>query len=314
MGTTFSGPDPWPQITRTLKTRGPRRAAIAYLGADAPQLLPLRRGDILVVNADRPALRAHATSPEALQKFFDRGVELYSLPSLHAKVVATATTAIIGSANASHHSTTAAEAVVISDAAALVAQARAFVDQMKELSQDPVDEEFIDWAQGEWDRGAPAPVIGVSADPPDVGDFPPRPVNRLFIVDSVDRVLSPEEAADEQRARRAVRRSMPGGYRLEYLEATDPLYQLDDVLLLRHDDGDTEWLYGPYVVASAGRTVGRTVPGGVGYHLKFRRGDKPIPVAEATTSLSAHGFAGSLRPRQVRSAALREALLGLWDR
>ncbi|MEU4839776.1 phospholipase D family protein [Nocardia testacea] len=312
MGTTFSGPDPWPHITRALKTRGPRRAAIAYLGADAPQLLPLRRGDILVVNADRPALRAHATSPGALQHFLDRGVHIYSLPKLHAKVVATATIAVIGSANASRHSTMAAEAVVISDAAELLSQARAFVEQMKELSDDPVNQEFIDWAQTEWDRGAPAPVVGVSTDPPDEQDFPPRPVRRLFIVYSVDHDVSAAEAAIEQRSRRAVRRSMPvGGYRLQWFGAdrTDPPYQLDDVLLLRHDDGDTERLYGPYVVASAGQQV----PGATAYHLKYRPQDKPIPVEEAAESLTTGGLSGSLHPRRIRNPTLREALLALWD-
>jgi hypothetical protein len=66
MGTTFHGPSPWPHITRAIRVRGPRHAAIAYLGEDAPALLPLRAGDLLVVNASRAAVRAHVTSPIAL--------------------------------------------------------------------------------------------------------------------------------------------------------------------------------------------------------------------------------------------------------
>ncbi|SEC26858.1 hypothetical protein SAMN04490220_1211 [Rhodococcus jostii] len=61
MGTAFHGPSPWPHITRAIRTRGPRHAAIAHLGQDAPTLLPLRAGDVLVVNASRAAVRAHAT-------------------------------------------------------------------------------------------------------------------------------------------------------------------------------------------------------------------------------------------------------------
>ncbi|WP_409372202.1 hypothetical protein [Rhodococcus wratislaviensis] len=45
MGTTFHEPSPGPHITRTIRTRGPRRAAIAHLGQDAPTLLPLRAGE-----------------------------------------------------------------------------------------------------------------------------------------------------------------------------------------------------------------------------------------------------------------------------
>ncbi len=35
MGTTYHGPSPWPHITRAIRKRGPRHAAIAYVGNDA---------------------------------------------------------------------------------------------------------------------------------------------------------------------------------------------------------------------------------------------------------------------------------------
>ena len=88
MGTTFHGPSPWPHITRAIRTRGPRRAAIAHLGQDAPTLLPLRAGDVLVVNASRAAVRAHLTSPVALAYDVETGVRVQS-PNLHANVIAT---------------------------------------------------------------------------------------------------------------------------------------------------------------------------------------------------------------------------------
>ncbi|RZI53567.1 MAG: phosphatidylserine/phosphatidylglycerophosphate/cardiolipin synthase family protein, partial [Pseudonocardia sp.] len=101
MGTTFHGPSPWPHITRAIRTRGARYAAIGYLGQDAPELLPLRAGDLLVVNASKAAVRAHATSPAALAYYVNKGVRVLSSPTLHAKVIATNTRAVIGSANAS---------------------------------------------------------------------------------------------------------------------------------------------------------------------------------------------------------------------
>lgn len=53
-------------ISPAIRTRGVRYAAIGYLGQDAPALLPLRAGDLLVVNASKAAVRAYATSPTAL--------------------------------------------------------------------------------------------------------------------------------------------------------------------------------------------------------------------------------------------------------
>ena len=89
MGTTFHGPNPWPHITRAIRTRGARLAAIAFLGLDAPELLPLRAGDVLIVNASKAALRAHATSPAILAYYLDRDVRVLSSPTLHANVIAT---------------------------------------------------------------------------------------------------------------------------------------------------------------------------------------------------------------------------------
>ncbi len=109
MGTTFHGPSPWPHITRAIRTRGTRHAAIAHLGQDAPTLLPLRAGDVLVVNASRAAVRAHLTSPIALAYYLDAGVRVLSSPHLHANFIATDRQAVIGSANASHSSAIAEE-------------------------------------------------------------------------------------------------------------------------------------------------------------------------------------------------------------
>lgn len=75
--------------TRAVRTRGPRCAAIAHLGQDAPTLLPLRAGDVLIVDASRAAVRAHLTSPAALAYYVDAGVRVLSSPNLHADVIAT---------------------------------------------------------------------------------------------------------------------------------------------------------------------------------------------------------------------------------
>lgn len=72
--------------------------------AAAPEMLPLRRGDMLVVNASDSAVRSCSTCPEALDAYLRAGVRVYSEGDLHANVIATPTAAGIGSANASAHS------------------------------------------------------------------------------------------------------------------------------------------------------------------------------------------------------------------
>ncbi len=78
MGSTFHGSNPWPHSPK----RSARHAAIAYLDLNTPLLLPLRSGDVLVVNAGAAATRALATSPAY---YLNKGAAVLSSPTLHAK-------------------------------------------------------------------------------------------------------------------------------------------------------------------------------------------------------------------------------------
>lgn len=83
-----------------------------------------------MVNASREAVASHSTSPAAIRELLERGVEVYSLAQLHAKVITTADYAVIGSANASANSEMSDEAVVITDQKSVVREARSFIDAL----------------------------------------------------------------------------------------------------------------------------------------------------------------------------------------
>lgn len=84
------------------------RAAIAYVGRGAPDLLPLGEGDVIVVDASVPSLKAGSTSPDAIAVWLDAGVAVHSREGLHAKVLRfsgpDAEAAVVGSANVSSNS------------------------------------------------------------------------------------------------------------------------------------------------------------------------------------------------------------------
>ena len=84
--------------------RKPVVAAVGYIGVNAPTVMPLRRGDILVCDASDPAIRGRLTSAAALATFHRKGVAVFSVDGLHAKVIASTAFAWIGSANASKNS------------------------------------------------------------------------------------------------------------------------------------------------------------------------------------------------------------------
>ena len=104
----------WSEITKAAKTRrGPSFVAVPYFGQAGNRLLPLKAGDTLLVNASEAAVKSGQTFPQGLRKLLNRGVKLYTLGSLHAKVYVFGATAFIGSANASSNSKDGLEEAVV---------------------------------------------------------------------------------------------------------------------------------------------------------------------------------------------------------
>ena len=128
----------WPRINEIVRSQSKQViAAVAYVGIDAPDLLPLRRGDLLICNASKAAIKQGSTSALALEKFSNRGVLIYSQPRLHGKVVCLSKRAFVGSANVSSRSKNDLyEAVIETTNEKLVNSARRFVlDLATEYSQ-----------------------------------------------------------------------------------------------------------------------------------------------------------------------------------
>jgi hypothetical protein len=314
MGTSFHGPSPWPHITRAIRTRGPRRAAIAHLGQDAPTLLPLRAGDVLVVNASRAAVRAHATSPGALASYVDAGVRVLSSPNLHANVIATDRRAVIGSATASHSSTIADEAVVITDDPQVVAAVRKFIDGIEEITE--VDQAFLDNATAQWQIGRAVPIPGVSGRGQVDPGFLPAKITRMFLRHIVEYEPSPTEHhtwTTQARHHRA-----PAGpaakYQLEWFhhDKSDTRLHLGDVLVFVTADND--WIHAPSVVDSEAIAIPHS-HGAIGHLLRSRVDLSPIAVPDAEQTLADLGHPNPrLRvDHRIASASLRTALLQLWN-
>jgi hypothetical protein len=90
--------NPWTEIAKLSQSALYRRAAIAYCTKD---WLNLAKGDLLVVDASDGKIKSGSTSAVLLEKLDARGVEIWSRPGLHAKVICLDETVIIGSANMS---------------------------------------------------------------------------------------------------------------------------------------------------------------------------------------------------------------------
>jgi hypothetical protein len=98
----FAGNDPWDEIAKDLqKPREPVTAVISYIGASGDQIMALIKGDKLVCDASPARVKLGLTNAMTLQRLHKKGIEIFSVSGLHAKVIVGKDFAWVGSANAS---------------------------------------------------------------------------------------------------------------------------------------------------------------------------------------------------------------------
>jgi hypothetical protein len=133
----------WKVLTSaTKRARKPVYVAVAYFGQGASKLLPLPANSRLVVDASDGAVKSGQTCPADLRKLQKRGVIIYSVPNLHAKVYVFDRFAFIGSANVSSRSAgTLIEAMFQATDRRSVSSAKKFVHSLcsNELSPGTID-------------------------------------------------------------------------------------------------------------------------------------------------------------------------------
>ena len=132
MSTSFLSKGVWSQLTRAARESRQRCAvAVAYFGKGASRLLPLSKGSRLVVDASEGAVTSGQTCPADLVRMVKRGVAVYSVPNLHAKVFVLGRAAFTGSTNASNRSAYhLVEAVIRTTEPSAIRAARGFVTDL----------------------------------------------------------------------------------------------------------------------------------------------------------------------------------------
>jgi hypothetical protein len=133
----------WKSITSAAKnSRKPSYVAVAYFGQGASKLLPLRTNSRLVVDASDNAVKGGQTHPADLKHLQKRGVVIYSVANLHAKIYVFDSSAFVGSANVSNNSAgTLIESMVRTTDPGIIRSAKSFVDSLclDELSPSTLD-------------------------------------------------------------------------------------------------------------------------------------------------------------------------------
>jgi hypothetical protein len=94
-------------------------------------LLKLRRGDEIVLDASEAAIKSGQTNPQFISEWLRKGVKVYSLSQLHAKIFLFGSVLFVGSTNVSRNSDEILhEAVLRTSERTAVADARAHVKDL----------------------------------------------------------------------------------------------------------------------------------------------------------------------------------------
>lgn len=95
----------WFEITnRAKETKKICLVSVAYFGLNGAKMLPLSKGSTLLVDASLKALRNGQTCPDELLKLYYKGVHIYSLENLYAKIFVFGNVLYCGSTNVSGNS------------------------------------------------------------------------------------------------------------------------------------------------------------------------------------------------------------------
>ncbi|RIK32462.1 MAG: hypothetical protein DCC56_01240 [Anaerolineae bacterium] len=133
--------DIWENIPKIIKASKRSDVVVAYLGTDGSKLLPLKKGDRLVVDMSIATVKSGATNPHEVEKLIKRGVQVFTRRNLHAKIIATDKELLTGSANVSKNSRDVLEeAAVLTDDKIACQRARSFINR---ICTEPVLPEYL---------------------------------------------------------------------------------------------------------------------------------------------------------------------------
>lgn len=143
MTVRFRVSDAWAALRAACEaSKQPSHVAVAYLGQGGAQILPIIAGSVLVVDASDQAVKSGQTDPNELRKLVRRGVLVYSVSNLHAKVFVVGKRLFVGSTNISRRSQgILMEALVETSDTRAVTEAKRFIKGLclNELGPEAID-------------------------------------------------------------------------------------------------------------------------------------------------------------------------------
>jgi hypothetical protein len=310
MGELLWGPALWSKIRSQSAAVSRRKAALAYVGADAEQLLRFADGDLVVIDGSKAALRGGATNPYTVEKWIRAGAKLHNYEGLHAKVLLLGNTAIVGSANASWHShNSLLEAAIVTTDANVRRSVTQMINELVATAIDPIEEPWLRRAK-ELFRPWRGPKTGVRSGTVGQPLLPPGQFRMTLGRTQGDVGFNPAEHRRDVEVTSELRRRRGPAARYglwRWVFQPDENLGEDEIVVLVDTRATAR------AVSSPARVL-RVVDLSKRRRVAYLRHDLALPDIELDVAQKAVRGAGGVwaYDRAINSPAVRKALLGLW--
>jgi hypothetical protein len=307
---------PWERIQSLVKKQPGRcHVAVAYFGAGASELLPLRAGSVLVVDMSKRAVKSGQTKPSEVSKLLRQRVGVHSVENLHAKVFVIGSKALVGSTNASSTSANGlVEALLETNAREPVRQSREFV---RSLGGEVVDVAYARQMQ----RFYKPPRFGKGKQERDAKHTRQPAHSPLWVVPTEPIKVDEEDEAQAKEGRPKARKRMrhPRASKLEefYWWGSDLIGRLNegDLVIQVEDEA------GKNMVFPQGRVLhiqeyrkGRSRSGVVFTEIPKQLRRKSVLSVVKRLGRGARLLGSLQRPQVLRDREFAHKLLNLWSR
>lgn len=296
----------WKRLKQLCLAAKRRYVAVAYLGHDAISHLPLDTGDYLVVDMSDQSVKTGRTDPHEILRYLDRGVRVYSVENLHAKVFILGPHVIVGSSNVSAHSREVlVEAAVESTDPALRSEALTW---LKSVAVAPVTPELAKMKQKLY---VPPKWTAPSKSKRVTPTF-----SRLWIVNTHSSRCTDEEEQILDHHAKSVKRLLPDKERYEVESVRYSVRsrfaqkaRLGDLAIQIHKEHETIKVYPPARVLQTRRYKLGDIER-IGVHLERRTADKGRSLsAFQKVALAVDVRVTKHSEREVRDSTVHQPLL-----
>lgn len=304
----------WTLLSKSAKScKSPAHVAVAYFGKEASKLLPLPVASRLVVDASEHAVKSGQTCPEDLRAELSRGVLVYSVPNLHAKVYVLGKQAFIGSPNVSRTSAgQLIESLIVTKEAKVVADARRFVRGLCLHRLTPEYLKILAKLYRPPKGGAARTKRRLAAPNAFLPRIPQLKITQLCHEDWSDREQEIYEAGLTVAKRRMARKpnSELDNFRCSGSRGFSP----NDVVIQVTDEGNRKFLVSPPGNVIYIRRYRKTRGQGFFVYLELPKDKRRRDLRKIVGRLGAGARKKLRREGLVRNAAFARELLALWER